>query len=265
MSNAWPCPSTRSASSRPRDRRLPLRAGAWLAVLTACGPGWREVHAQGRNDQTARVLQLTRFVLPEFPTFLRQAGVFQGTVAVAIGRDARGHADDVLVIESTDPRFSDAALEAIREWRFSTEKIPSVDDAIPIVRFLFSTGSVSVVPLNASASRGGPRRVVRADTPIELPNFSHLDRTPALLHQITPQFPPAVRERVAKGTVVVKYFVDATGRVRLPAVISATDPELGAAAVAAMRQWRYEPPLIDGRPVIALERHSFEFSATDAR
>lgn len=237
-----------------------------VSIATSIAFGGSLLHAQlAPNDQSARTMQLDRFVVPEFPPFLRQAGVLQGTVAAAIGRDARGRAEDVLVLESSDPRFTDAALDAIREWRFKPlSPAPDTEDAAPVVRFLFTTGSVSVVPLTSTA-RGGSRRTVRADTPIELPNFSHLDQTPAILHHPPPEFPAALRGRVTQGTVVVKYFIDTTERVRLPTIISASDPALGAAALAAMRQWRYEPPRIDGKPVIALERHSFQFSATEGR
>ncbi len=211
-------------------------------------------------------MRLERFVLPKFPPFLRQAGLLQGTVVAAIGHDGLGRANDILILESSDSRFSDAVLDAIREWRFAPpQRTPAaVEDSAPVVRFLFTTGSVSVIPLTPAA-RGTTRRAVRAESPIELPNFSHLDQAPALLHQPPPKFPVTLRARAMEGSVIVKYFVDTMGKVRLPSVISATDPEFGVAALDAIRQWRYEPPRIDGRPVVALERHSFHFTAAGSR
>ena len=241
-----------------------LRFVSMLSASVALVPAG--VRAQlAPNDQSARIMRLDRFVVPEFPAFLRQAGILQGTVVAAIGSDGRGRPDDILVLESTDPRFTTAALEAIREWRFAPAATNPSDppQSVPVVRFLFTTGAVSVVPLTVGSS--GSRRPVRAETPIELPNFSHLDQVPSALSQPAPEFPPALRQRVTAGTVVVKYFVDATGRVRLPTVISASDAGLAQAALAAVRQWRFEPPRIDGRPVIALERHSFQFNAAAPR
>ena len=237
--------------------RLALAAAA---VVLLRAPGYAQ---RAPNEQSARVMRLERFVVPEFPPFLRQAGVLQGSVVVAVGHDARGRADDILVLESSDPRFTAAALEAIREWRFqSGDEIPAADDAsVPIVRFLFTTGAVSVVPLTVSGGNRS-RRAIRADTPIELPNFSHLDRPPVALQQPAPEFPSALRNRVTQGLAIVKYFVDQTGVVRLPTIVSASEPEFGVAALAAIRQWRYEPPRIDGKPVIALERQSFQFAAS---
>lgn len=246
----------------PRNRRSFITHASVLGVLWFGGTSG--LHAQlAPNEQSVRVMQLERFVLPEFPPFLRQAGVLQGTVVAAIARAPAGKADDVLVLESTDPRFTDATLEAIHEWRFRPldPKIATAEESVPVVRFLFSTGSVSVVPLTASG-RTGTRHSIRADTPVELPNFSHLDQTPALLHSPSPEFPTTLRGRVTQGMVVVKYFIDLTGRVRLPVVVFATEPELGTAALTAMKQWRYDPPRIDGKPVIALERHSFSFNVS---
>jgi TonB family protein len=191
--------------------------------------------------------------------------VTQGTVVVAFERGARNRAGDVLVLESTDSRFADAALDAIREWRFAAHASGGgvVEDA-PVVRFLFTTGSIAVVPLTAGP-RTGDRRTIRADSAVELPNFSHLDAPPKALASPAPGFPVALRGRLSQGTVVVKYFVDPQGKVRLPVVVSASDPAFGAAALAAIREWRYEPPRIDGRPVVALERHSFHFAVSEQR
>jgi TonB family protein len=214
------------------------------------------------NEQSARAMQLERFVVPDFPPFLRQSGVLQGTVVAAIGREPSGRVVDVLVLESSDTRFASVTLEAINEWKFKplAPTLSGEETSVPVVRFLFTTGAVSIVPLTMT-NRSGPRRTVRAETPVELPNFSHLDHPPRLLKGTDPEFPAALRGRVANGTVVVKYFVDGDGRVRLPMAITATAPEFGAAAVAALRNWVYEPPRIDGKPVIALERHSFQFAA----
>jgi TonB family protein len=152
------------------------------------------------NATTARAMKLERFVAPEFPPFLRQAGILQGTVVVAIGHDIRGKVNDTLVLESSDPRFTAATLDAIREWRFEAKpaSTPMLATTVPVVRFLFTTGSVSMVSLTASG-RTGTRQSVRAETPIELPNFSHLDETPRALSSPAPEFPPALRSRNAQG------------------------------------------------------------------
>jgi len=207
------------------------------------------------NERAARAMRLAKFVVPEFPEFLRRSGVMQGTVVAAIGHDAEGRPADILVIESTDPRFSAAVLEAIRGWRFESPAKPPLprEAVVPVVRFLFTSGTVAVISLDLGAPGASLSRV-RANTPIELPNFSHLDTVPRPVQQPMPKV-AAGRD----GIALVKFFVDATGRARVPIVIDATTPELGEAALAAVRQWRFDPPQIDGKPVIAIETRLFRF------
>ncbi len=236
-------------------------------LLAACGLalGVSLVAQPAQNERSARLLRLETFVLPDFPEFLRRTGVGEGTVAVAIGHDARGRPDDVLVLEASDSRFADAALDAIAGWRFAA---PAATDAprevlLPIVRFLFTTTGVSVMsPSVADPSKRKTR--VRADSPVELPNFSHLDSVPKARVQPMPAAtaPPA---GVSEGVALVKFFVDQEGRARIPVAITSTTPAFGAAAVAAVRQWRFEPPRIDGQPVVALESQVFRFGSPASR
>ena len=53
---------------------------------------------------------------------------------------------------------------------------------------------------------------------------------------------------MVQGTVVVKALVGTDGRVRETRVAKSV-PMLDAAAVAAVRQWRYSPAISHGRPV----------------
>lgn len=223
-----------------------------LAGLLACAAAAAQPAA---NDESARIMRLEKFVVPDFPEFLRRTGVGQGTVVVAISHDAEGRPDDMLVVESTDPRFSEAALDAIRQWRFERPvRQPAPTEAlVPIVRFFFTSGGVAVTsPGLGDPAR--PRRGVRADSPVELPNFSHLDTVPKALAQPMPRLPAG---EPAAGAVVVKFFVDGEGRARVPVALNAPTPAVATAIEAAVRQWRFEPPRIDGRPAIALETRVF--------
>lgn len=54
---------------------------------------------------------------PTYPAELRKRKR-QGTVYVVFQVDTRGHVSNVKVQRATDPAFQDAALEAVRQWRF---------------------------------------------------------------------------------------------------------------------------------------------------
>ncbi|MEJ1972094.1 MAG: energy transducer TonB [Lacunisphaera sp.] len=49
---------------------------------------------------------------------------------------------------------------------------------------------------------------------------------------------------------LVSFYVDEQGKVRLPNVESALVPELVVAAVNALQQWAFKPPLTQGQPVL---------------
>ncbi len=58
--------------------------------------------------------------------------------------------------------------------------------------------------------------------------------------------PLAVRARV-QGVVILEAVVDREGRVERVTILRSI-PLLDAAAVAAVRQWRYSPLLLNGTP-----------------
>ena len=63
-------------------------------------------------------------------------------------------------------------------------------------------------------------------------------------------YPPLSRRLLEEGPVVLAYTVDADGSVSDPAVaVSSRFPGLDAAALDAVKQWRYHPAEKDGKPV----------------
>jgi protein TonB len=69
-----------------------------------------------------------------------------------------------------------------------------------------------------------------------------------LIYQVKPSYPAFARSQNLSGNVQLLAVVAANGRVSKVEVISG-DPILVAAAVDAVRQWRYKPLLIDGHAV----------------
>lgn len=66
--------------------------------------------------------------------------------------------------------------------------------------------------------------------------------------QSGPLYPEEARNAGVSGTVVVEIFVDETGTVVGARIIQSV-PLLDAAALETVRNWRYEPTLVHGRPV----------------
>jgi len=75
-----------------------------------------------------------------------------------------------------------------------------------------------------------------------------LDQKPRAIYQVSPQMSPQLR-KVAPGTVYVVFVVDQRGRVESPMVQSSSDPAFEASALAAVKQWKFEPGKRNGEPV----------------
>jgi len=69
-----------------------------------------------------------------------------------------------------------------------------------------------------------------------------------LIQKIEPQYPPLARAARVQGDVVLSAVIDTNGQITNPQLVSG-HPMLVPAAIAAVKQWRYKPYLLNGQPV----------------
>lgn len=140
--------------------------------------------------------------------------------APMVNRNGSQDANDaapVLGMGSTQPVASSDALGGL-----STSKQP------------VAPGSSTFAPASSSASAGGG---VGGDV-----------KPAKLLSSASPVYPTLAKNQHVGGDVKIDALVDATGRVTAMKVI--TGPTLlHQAAMDALRQWRYQPATLDGKPV----------------
>lgn len=80
----------------------------------------------------------------------------------------------------------------------------------------------------------------------------------ALIYHVDPVYPELAREQNVQGTVKLLVTIGQTGTVR--SVVAVGGPGLlTEAARSAVRQWRYTPSLLDGKPVESQEEVSVVF------
>lgn len=79
-------------------------------------------------------------------------------------------------------------------------------------------------------------------------SLSDLDQKPRVLYQPSPVLDANLRKK-APGSVVVVFIVDPSGRVEKPTVQSSSDPALEGPALAAVKQWKFEPGKRNGQAV----------------
>lgn len=65
---------------------------------------------------------------------------------------------------------------------------------------------------------------------------------------VSPEHPPELFARKVSGEAQIECLVDAAGKVSEAKVLSASQPEFGEAALAAVKQWTFKPGRKDGKP-----------------
>jgi protein TonB len=82
---------------------------------------------------------------------------------------------------------------------------------------------------------------------------------PVKLHDVAPVYPDLARAVGVEGVVVIECRIGTDGHVADARVLSG-HPLLDGAALDAVRQWRYRPTLLNGRPVAVLMTVTVRFS-----
>jgi TonB family protein len=135
-------------------------------------------------------------------------------------------AGNVTAVKNAPPGLEHAFTVAVKNWRFA----PARRGGVPVaaeVRMPF----VIVTDGSAGEFGDGKRTLPRATL------------------QQPPRYPMAMRASGMRGEVLVDFLVDIEGRVRNPYVVRSLNPSFDEPAVDAVRQWRFEPGTVGGRPV----------------
>jgi len=80
----------------------------------------------------------------------------------------------------------------------------------------------------------------------------------SLLHRVEPDYPEAARQRQIQGMVVLDLHVGEDGSVQKVSLVSGP-PLLAQAATIAVKQWRFKPRLVSGRPAEMQTRITLNF------
>jgi TonB family protein len=82
---------------------------------------------------------------------------------------------------------------------------------------------------------------------------------PVLIYEVKPKYPPDVQADKLEGTVTVDAIVDTTGAV-YEAMVVQSIPAFDQAALDAVKQWRFQPGLLNGEPVAVVCTIEFTFT-----
>jgi len=218
----------------------------------------------------------TREVAPVPPSDIAEIGI-EGFVFVDAMIDREGRVREPRIAGSI-PALDRAALDAVRQWRyeppqqngkpvsvaitlivpFGPETGGRAVDALDAARFFFTrrqdvdvemwlTRAVEILQAEqadwAGVSEGARRGLdpARSSGPGQIV-------PPVRIHGVQPIYPRHAKAAGFQGRAIIEAIIGKDGSVKRARVVK-SEPILAAAALAAVKQWRYSPTLVAGAPV----------------
>ncbi len=209
---------------------------------------------------THKSLQIIRTVEPVFPD--RATPVTStGRTVIAINVNSEGQLVDSLVLSYTRKEFADEAMRVLKQWKY----IPASLDGKPIsvvteLDFQFQATGVVVSLSIMDSFEHVLNPLLREKYEFAPCGLKEIDRIPMPINVISPRYPLALAKKGVQGEVVVVFYIDEQGRVRMPSIQDASNMDLADLALEAISQWRFEPPTRHGEPVLVRASQTFRFN-----
>ncbi|MFZ2054057.1 MAG: energy transducer TonB [Candidatus Aminicenantales bacterium] len=188
--------------------------------------------------------KLIKMAKPVYPEEARKNGV-QGVVILEAKIDEQGRVIDVMILRSV-PALDQAAIDAVKQWVYE----PLIIDGKPTKALFTTTVNFKLSEEDIERFAEGAVKVTDAIKP------------PKLIKKIEPVYPAAARQAGVEGVVILEARTDVDGRVKNVRVLRSV-PLLDQAAIEAVRQWAYEPLIIDGHPKEAIFTTTVRFALKD--
>lgn len=244
----------------PGTSMNPFSRAILCATLLASAllPATRTGAAPADDDVGIAIHQTGRVLV--FPSNLLQQGVPSGDVEVVLSVDAKGQLTDLLIVGYTNPEFADAVTAALKTWTYEPARVHGRALASRVDLQIEFKSEVSVMVINLGWNYWERMSGQWQHFAYKTYKLGDLDRIPTPVHVIKPVLAKNDSPRGTPHEVTVEFFIDEQGKVRVPTVDRAqADDVYAAATVAAVEQWRFEPPVRHGRPVLVLVQQDFDF------
>jgi protein TonB len=224
-----------------------LHGGVAAAVINAAGPGSLKKTFSVQMTEMAKKKpepkpKADKPQPPKPPPKQRAAGPAEPPKAAA------SNAPAPKLAEAPEPKAAVAAMPSLDNIEMSNG-----DDGSPggVVVPVARPAAAAAVRKVASMQTDAPRRTRR-----ELGAGPQIDEScheepskPEPVFKTEIEYTHAARAEGIEGKLKLKLTVAADGSVMNVEVLSSVSPELDAAAVAAVRQWRFKPAMACGKPL----------------
>lgn len=217
---------------------------------------------------------IAKKVPPQYPQEAREQHI-QGQVVLKAQISKEG---DVIQLElvSGHPMLVPAAIGAVKQWKYK----PYLLNGQPLIVETQITVNFTLAPSEDSGSEPNPAGVAG-----DVPGGAPCGQTGAvaggvlarngdgpqrvclstdvaqglIVTKVQPEYPELARKQRIQGEVCLNGVISKDGGVTDIRLISG-HPALAQAAIDAVKQWKYKPYLLDGRPVEAETQITVNFT-----
>ena len=219
---------------------------AALALRIEVGPEMQAVAAASGEGDPLKVgvgsLKSIDRKMPVYPAEAKaKKNAIDGPVelAVVIGKD--GAVESIHVQKSLRADYDRSALDAVKDWRWEPYLLngePTEVETTITVNYSMGQQEDEAEPLIQKVMASAP------GTP---------NRFPKVISQVDAEYPVQARadKHPLNGAVVVGVTVGADGAVKETHIVHSLRADFDESAQTAVRQYRFEPALADGKPVEA--------------
>ena len=169
--------------------------------------------------------QIIRRIDPVYPKEAQENHI-QGEVVLTATISKEGNIINLKVV-SGHPLLADAAVEAVKQWKYRPYILndePVEIETTVTVRYIHHQPTPTRIRISRGVS-AGPKT-----------------------HDVTPEYPLAAKANHLQGDVVLSAVISKEGNLIDIKVVSG-HPVLAAAALDAVKQWKYKPYVLQGEPV----------------
>jgi TonB family C-terminal domain len=110
---------------------------------------------------------------------------------------------------------------------------------MPITRFVALSVLVVLAAFAAAQDNPSPKPHLRVSSGVA---------EGLIKHKVNPKYPREAREQGIEGDVILRATIDTKGNIT-NLKVSQGDPILAAAAIDAVKDWKYRPYVLNGEPV----------------
>jgi len=224
-----------------------VRPALWLLLVALAACKTTDTRTPGLlPDSFAPYgVEFQHYVAPELPLGMRATGE-SGYSVVAVTVAADGRVTDAVGIEASDQAFIDAVLAVVPQWVLEPVEDPPTEPRREVFQYRFRmTGVVNVLSHREGAEAAFPGN---ADTAADIRTLRWSDMNPPP-ERLPPRLDDAPPPRI-RGMAEINFIIDETGRVRVPAIVAASDWDAALVALDDVADWRFAPPTHGGQRVL---------------